>query len=231
MSAQETPLLDELTARDEQTAAARARVREVEDQAQHARDEAARLKEELTEAFATDDQAQADKLTRAKVKADARAAEPWAERRAGAQRAAERVRAERDAWVVENISGLIGELAPEAHAATDAIMAGAQALEAARREWHTVEGRVLGLLRIVSPDAVQQMPQIPTVDSAIKDALRATVEIPAPLPRAQAKRERMQADDHLLLEAGERLGNDDSGVSLETKEKFARIVAEQARAA
>lgn len=229
MSAPDTPLLAELAARDEQTVAARARIREVDDQAQHARSEAARIKEELVEAFAADDQAQADKLTRAKAKADARAAEPWDERRAGAQRAAERVRGDRDTWVVTNITALLDELAPDAHEAAAAITAKAAELDQARRQWHGLEQRTIALLRVVSPEAARGVPTIESADTAIKDALRATAEIPPPLPRAHAAPQVMRADDHMLLEPGERLG--DSDVSVETKEKFARIVAEQARAA
>lgn len=227
MSAQETPLLADLAARDEQTVAARARIREVDEQAQHARSEAARITEELTEAFAADDKAMADKLTRAKAKADAKAGEPWAERRAGVERAAGRVKAERDTWVTENIGGLLDELAPSAHAAADAIRSTARQLGQARADWHSISGRVSALLGVVPGVDGRSLPTIEHIDIAIKNALRATADVPAPLPVAHQPATVIAAHD---VPAGVRLG-DDEGVSLDVKEKFARIVAEQARAA
>ena len=169
--APKTSLLDELERRNDEVAAARARVRAVEAEANAARGEAVRIKEALVEAFAAADQTQAEKLTRAKTKADAKAAEPWPERRAGAERAAGRVQAERDTWIAGNASGLLRELAPAAEEARDAIVAGVAGLEEARRGWHAVSQRVSGILS--GSPGNGRVPSIDHVDSAVKDVRRA----------------------------------------------------------
>lgn len=107
-----TPNLDQLAEHEQRVGAARAKVDETKRRARHAEAEATRLRELLTEAFASDDQAQVEKLTRAKAKADARAAEPWVERIAGAERATARVQAEVDGWRIENFRGLLDEAPP-----------------------------------------------------------------------------------------------------------------------
>ena len=180
MSTATTPLLDELAVRKQQVAKARGRVREIEAEANVAQADARRIKELLTEAFASDDQAQAEKLTRAKTKADAKAAEPWPERRAGAERAAGRVQSERDGWIAQNAAGLIRELSPLAEAARDLIVSKVTELEEARQEWHAVSQRVSGVLSVAPGN--DRTPGIDHIDTAIKDVRRATVDVPAPLP-------------------------------------------------
>ena len=181
MSTARTVLLDELEARNQQVATARERIREIEAAANAAQTDAKRIKELLTEAFASDDPVQAEKLTRAKVKADAQAAEPWPERRAGAERAAGRVQAERDGWIAQNAAGLIRELSPLAEAARDLIVSKVTELEEARQEWHAVSQRVSGVLSVAPGN--DRTPGIDHIDTAIKDVRRATVDVPAPLPR------------------------------------------------
>jgi hypothetical protein len=124
--------LDQLAEREQQVGAARVKALKIAEQAKRAGAEADRLRELLTEAYATDDQTQVEKLTRAKAKADARAAEPWAERTAGAERAAARVQAEADGWGLQNFRELLAEIEPEAHAA-EAVTTKVAELEQARR--------------------------------------------------------------------------------------------------
>ena len=179
-----TSLLDELRERDGQVAAAKARVRKVENEAAAARTEAAEARDALVEAYADGDETQAAKLVKAQAKADTRAAEPWDARREGADRAARRMQAERDSWIGENVVALMGELEPRARAATQAIVAAGEALEAARLQWHGVAQEVERLL-CVSPDSDARTPMVDPVDRAIRDALRATAEMPLPMPQGR----------------------------------------------
>ena len=180
-----TPLLDELQARDEGVGAARTRIREVQAQATAARADAQGIREELVETFAAGDEAAAAKLTKAKLKADAKAGEPWAEREAGVTRAADRVRAERDAWVVEHIAGLLAEVAPDAREAAAAIVAKVAELDDARRQWHAVEQRVTTLLGPVPDADGRSIPRFDHIDAVIRDVRRAVVDVPLPLPAAR----------------------------------------------
>jgi hypothetical protein len=63
-------MLAQLAEREEQVAAARVKVIEIEEQARQSTAEADRLREVLVEAYASDDKAQVEKLVRAKAKAD-----------------------------------------------------------------------------------------------------------------------------------------------------------------
>lgn len=177
--------LDQLAEREEQVAAARAKVDETKQRARHAQAEADRLREALTEAYSVDDQAQVDKLTRAKVKADARAAEPWAERTAGSERAANRLQAEVDAWRLQNFRELLAEIEPEAHAAAEAVTTKVAELEQARRHWHEVSARVSALVADV-PGINQRTANFDQVDAAVRQLRRDIGSVPLPLPRMAA---------------------------------------------
>src|SRR4051812_19213391 len=118
MTPRKTPALDELAAHEQRVAEADTRIREVEQQAQNANAEAERIREELVEACSVGDRALEAKLTKAKRAAEDRAAEPWAERIAGAQRAAQRAEVEHDTWRIENIRPLLEEMAPDAQRVT-----------------------------------------------------------------------------------------------------------------
>jgi hypothetical protein len=133
MTPRSKTMLAELAEREEQVAAARQKANEIKDQAKRASAEADRLRELVIEAYASDDQPQAEKLMRAKVKADGRNAEPWAERTAGAERAAARVQAETDTWRLGHWRELLNEVEPDAHAAAEAVTTKVAELEQARR--------------------------------------------------------------------------------------------------
>jgi chromosome segregation ATPase len=178
-----TPLLERLTQLDAEITEIRHKPREVQAEANHATSEAERIREELTEAYASGDKTAEAKLTRAKGKAEARAAEPWPERIAGAERAANRLRSQRDGWVNENVNALLTEVAPDAMAAAENIAATIAALETARKRWHAVEQRVLDLVKPTHISA-QDVPGLEAFDQHVRDLRRGYSEIPPPLPRS-----------------------------------------------
>lgn len=180
MTTPATPLLDHLEQQDTALLEARTRPRDVKTQADRANADAERIREELTEAFANGDTTAEAKLTRAKCKAEARAAEPWAERITGAERAVNRLQAERDNWINKNIHELLRELTPDAHAAVASITTAINALEAARQQWHAVEQRVANVVQPSSID-MRDVPNIGELDQAVRD-LRRGPQLPAPLP-------------------------------------------------
>lgn len=175
------PLHDELEALDQQVQAARGRVREVQDKAAFAHTEAARVTEALIEACAEQDKSAEARLSKAKVTADSRSGEPWSERLAGAERAANREQATRDAWVATNIAALLAEVEPQATAAAAAISHLVDQLEQARLHWHAVGGRVEALVRAAGWD-VRVVASGAAIDQAIRDARIALADPPRPLP-------------------------------------------------
>lgn len=183
MTPHEPATLAQLAEREQQIVEARMKVRETEQQAQHAASEAARLREQLIDAYGFGDQTQAEKLVRAKAKADARAAEPWPERIAGSQRAAQRQQAGVDAWRADHIGELLTEIQPEAHAAADAINTKVAELDEARRHWHAIASQVTGLTRGVPGIDPHGVSSINVADQAIKTLRRDIGAIPPPLPR------------------------------------------------
>jgi hypothetical protein len=176
-------MLAQLAEREEDVLVARAKVDETKQRARHAEAEAARLREALVEAFATDDQPQVAKLTRAVDKAEARAAEPWPERIAGAERAANRAQAEVDGWRIQNVRELLDEIAPDADAAAEGVMARVAELEEARRHWHQVSGRVSALIRDAG---IGRTPNLDGPDAAIRALRRDLGRVPLPLPHMAA---------------------------------------------
>ena len=164
--------------------AAHVRVREIEDASRTAASEAARLKEELTEAFAADDQQAATKLTKVKAKADARAAEPWDERIAGAKRAATRTGVERDQWMAEHYAELARKRQPCARAVVEAIESSLRAFLEGVRAWHAEEQEQINLLRPLPNQDGRTIPQL-SVDELARQVKRALGEpIEPPVPRA-----------------------------------------------
>jgi hypothetical protein len=130
-----TPCLDRLESLDDAAVAAAGRVREVEDEQRKAAADLARISEELTEAFAAGDRKAAERLGRAKATAHANAAQPWAEMVAGAKRAADRARADRDGYIIERHADLVAERAPGAVAAAEGVRNAIVALREAVRGW------------------------------------------------------------------------------------------------
>lgn len=175
-----TPLLDQLAQQDTALLEARMRPRDVKAQADRATADAERIREQLTEAYANGDTSAEAKLTRAKGKAEAHAAEPWPERITGAERAVNRLQAERDNWISVNVHELLLELAPDAHAAVAGITAAIDALDAARKQWHAIEQRVANVVKPSSID-MRDVPNIGELDQAVRD-LRRGRQLPAPLP-------------------------------------------------
>lgn len=218
-------MLDQLAERDAAVRAAAERVREIKAEAATAGAAAAEAREALVEAFASGDQAAEKALTKAKTTAEARAAEPWTERQTGAERAAARAKGDRDLWVGENIAALLAELAPSAHAAAEAITNGAQALGLARKEWHATGQRVGALLAAVPGSDPRSIPGIEHIDTAIRDVLRATADVPAPLPAALRSARIVPAHD---VPAGVRLGDPEK---FDAKDKFAQTIANRGAAA
>jgi len=177
-------LMAQLAEREQQVAAAHTKVAEIEEQARQASAEAERLREALVEAFAADDKAEAEKLTRAVDKAQLHAAEPWRERVDGSKRAANRLQAEVDAWRAEHVRELLDEVSPSAHAAVEAVRTAIAALEEARQGWHQTADRVSALIRgSIDPKA---MPSFDRVDSAVREFRRDVGPIEPPLPRWQS---------------------------------------------
>jgi len=176
-------LMAQLAEREQQVAAAHAKVAEIEEQARQATAEAARSREALVEAYASGDAAQAEKLVQAKVGAEAVAGEPWRERVDGSKRAANRMQAEVDGWRIQNVRQLLDEVAPDAHGAAEAILTAVAAVEEARRHWHEVATRVASLVRDVPDTHPRAVPNLDGPDAAIRQLKRDLGEVPPPLPR------------------------------------------------
>jgi len=182
MSTRKTPLLDELARRNTNLVEAKTRPRAIAADHQAAKANAARISEELIEAFASDNQALITKLTRAKATAEAKAAEPWGERGNGATRAANRLEAERDTWTREHYAALITEVTPEAEAVANSITAHIDALGQAISLWSTVEQRVATIARSAGQNS-EVMPRIDAFQQALRSFLREVPDVPTPLPR------------------------------------------------
>jgi len=183
MTTAKSPLLDQLNDLDEQIAAAKALPRNISQQQQTAKADLARLTEQLVEAFAANDTNLQAKLTEAKPKAEARIAEPWAERQAGARRAADRLTAERNQWVTANYRDLLAEITPEAMAAAEAIRTTVTDLQASVAHWSATAQRVAAIATAAGqhPDT---MPRVDAIQNAVRELTRAMPEILPPLPRA-----------------------------------------------
>ncbi len=161
-------------------ASKRARERELEHQ--RTVSELARIAEERVEAFAAGDEQAAARLGKERVKAEAAEREAG-ERLAGAVRAHERARADREAFVVADVDGLILELQPEATRVAKSVEDAVGALVEARQAWHAMEARVSGLLRAAGRQTgeVARLPE--QVEEVARGARHAGgVEVPPPLP-------------------------------------------------
>ena len=93
----------------------------------------------------------------------------------------------------------------------------AQALGLARKEWHAVSQRVGGLLGAVPGSDARSIPTIEHVDTAIRDVLRATADVPPPLPARAAESPGDPFAPHGEIEAGVRLGDPDR---FDVKDRF-----------
>lgn len=178
----EQPITSRLADLDEQIAASAIRVRNVQTEQQTAIAERDRLRHELTEAFADNDDATAKRLQRDLDKAEKTAAEPWAQKVDGAQLAAERLRGEREHYLNANWQALGKERRPEAQRRADAVNDAVQALHLASQAWHAYANESIALLRPVHGVDSRAIPDLGS--SGIGDLVRQAqrLEDDAPLP-------------------------------------------------
>jgi len=81
----------------------------------------------------------------------------------------------------EHVRDLLDEIAPDAHAAAEAVTARVAELEEARQSWHQTADRVSALVRgSLDPKTV---PSLDRADSAIRELRRDIGGVPVPLPR------------------------------------------------
>jgi hypothetical protein len=184
MRPHKTPLLDRLAELREEAAAASGREKQVRAERQAVIAEAASLREQVTEAYASGDDDRAARLHAKRVKADEAAAGPWAERIAGAERAMRRAEAERDAFVSGHYAQLVKERAPMAHRAVRRIEGALRELVEARHEWHVEEREQIALTRAVGNLDGRAIPGLGGADELAKLAQRVVGSVPAPLPQA-----------------------------------------------
>lgn len=186
-AAAKTPLLTELAAKNAELKVAEQEPQKIIVLQNEATANAKRISDELVEAFASGDKALQEKLTRAKATAEAKAAEPWQERAAGAKRAAARLEAQRDAWVSDNYEGLMAEVAPRAIEVAQTINDRMAALEASVGEWVAVDELVWPIVRS-SGRSRDVMPRIDSFQNAVRGFLRSCPAVEAPLPQSPVQR-------------------------------------------
>jgi hypothetical protein len=177
-----TSKLAELAVIDQAVVAARQRVRQVEVDHAAAKADAVRARDALVEACARQDTAAESKLTTAKHAAEARAAEPWPERVAGAKRAADRAIGERQTWIRHNYYALIEEVRPEAEAVAQAIRDSAEAVQAACAAWSALDHRI-GAITTGAGVHRNLTPRLDQVQNAARTFARDMGDVPLPLPQ------------------------------------------------
>lgn len=178
-----TPTIDRLAELQDRVVQAHVQTREIQTAAERAKQDAERLREELVELYASGDKRQEKRLIAARTQAEGVAGEPWAERVAGAERAATRVTAERDAYVATHHPALVRERTPRAQAAVQQIHDATRLLEEGRLAWHAEEQEQLALLQFAGGRSGREIPSL-HLDQAIRDLRRAVDQgVPAPLPR------------------------------------------------
>lgn len=173
--------LEQLAEHNQRVADAAKRVQALRRDKDQAQANDAQLAEQRIEAFAADDE-RAAKAVQSKRTKLAGQIEDLDARLTGAERAAARAQAERDAYIAQNVRALTSERVPAATAAAEALeqwaARGCELLAA----WHAVEQETLALLRVVPGVDGRSVPQITEVDQAVRDLARAAGTVPPPLP-------------------------------------------------
>jgi len=176
------PLSARLALLGDSVAGAKVHVREITGEREAAKAEVERLGEARVEAFASADETLAEKIQDERLRAEATVLD-FAERVAGAERAADRAQAKRAEFAADNFTAILEERTPDALAATSAVRDAIEALVRAQREWEGFAADVVALQRAAAlPTGT--VPTFPEPLAALaRDARRAGgTTVPAPLP-------------------------------------------------
>ena len=119
-------------------------------------------------------------------RAEQAASGPWAERVAGAERAAARATAERDGFIAANYEGLVRERAPGAHKLARRLEDALSELVEARQAWHAEAQEQISLARAVGNLSGRSIAELGEVDALARQVRPLIGTVPAPLPREQA---------------------------------------------
>lgn len=167
----QTPLLDHLADLEEEARRVALRLQQVERDRRRTEEQLAQSREDLVEAFASGDDAEAEKVQKRRdaITADL---ENWRARVEGVRRAADRARVARDQFIVENHADLVAERRPGALAAAAALEQTLRAFVEACHAWQAEERAQIELLKPVPARDGRDIPQLP-VASLFTDAKRA----------------------------------------------------------
>ena len=156
-----------------------------QEQRERVKAQADELCELMVEAFASGEDEKAAKLQARRAKAEQAAAGPWAERIAGAERAATRAQAERDGFIAMNYAGLVRERAPGAHGAARRLEDALRELIEARQAWQSEAREQVELTRAVGNLDGRSIAELGPLDELVRRARPLIGSVPAPLPREQ----------------------------------------------
>lgn len=176
-------LLEQLAGHDEQVRAAQTRAQQLAREGAEHDAELGRLKAERIAAYSADDEAAAKKL-RTRAATAATHSTELEERRQGAELAARRVQGERDAFITQNLTGLIAERRPAALEAVRRIEAAIADLSDGIAAWHAVARGSEAFLRVAGY-GTRGMPELPVQQLARELERVAANGLPVPLPGAQ----------------------------------------------
>lgn len=183
-----------LAALDKKLADAKHRERELADGQRQAEVEQGRLRQRLVEVFEEGDDiavdgtgpagSEAAKVHAELAKADARVAEPWAQKIEAARRRIQRAGDDRARFVIDNLGDLADARREEAEAAATELEAWLEGAEAVVSHWHELARWYTDLLVPVPGVTGQDLPML-NVDSLRSEIQRVQERgIPAPLPRS-----------------------------------------------
>lgn len=195
-----TRLGDKLAGLRDVVLAAHTRRREIEVQADTARREPAALREALTEAYARGEEEAAAQLVENIEAAEVRAAEPWAERIAGAARAARRAEADRDEFIRANYDGLVAEREAGALAIVDTLREHVQQVRDDMRAWTAEAQEQRDLLAAIPGRDGRELPEVSGLEQLVRDVARQVEALLPPLPRGQASAVVLSPDTVAALE-------------------------------
>lgn len=176
-------LTDELRAHEERIAAAQRRVREVDLEVRAAAAKVAEVRDEVIEAHAQSDDAQAAKLAKAVGGAEEAEKRLRLEKLVGVQRAAQRAETDRVRFASEHFGELIEERRPDAEKVVQAFEDAAAALQAGHGEWRAMYAEIATLARLAGRDS-RTMPDFPAdIEAIVRSFSRlGALSVPAPLP-------------------------------------------------
>lgn len=186
-------LLEQLAAHDERVTAAQVRAQQLARQGAEHDAGLGRLKSERIGAYAAGDEDAAKKLTTRATRAATRSTE-LAERREGAELAARRAQGARDAFITQNLAGLIAEHRPAAVEAVRRIEAALADLAGGIAAWHAVARQSEAFLRVAG-HGTHGMPDLPIQQLARELERVAGDALPLPLPGEQFAPTAAKADD------------------------------------